>query len=241
MKKTFLFAAMALIMISCSSNDEDSLPADELLAGTEWRYGSFSDGEILPPPTSITQEDNFNQIFELFPNIEYSTSGTYIIEHQDTISLNWWKNRQRGTLIFNNRTCLFREETYDGANINTYNSTYQDYNFIEQTCISPYITLKITSNSISLYRTDSHVLLNKFELNNYKYQRLIKSEGILTIVKELNIKQEEETFNYQRTGNEVVLTNSNKKWIGTLNTDAWTLSFVQIVPEKKELLTFSLK
>ena len=40
---------------------------------------------------------------------------------------------------------------------------------------------------------------------------------------------------------EQLLTNSNKKWIGTLDTDAWTLSFVQIVPEKKELPTLRLK
>lgn len=41
MKKMYLLAAMALMMIGCSSNDEDKLPADELLAGTEWRYGTF--------------------------------------------------------------------------------------------------------------------------------------------------------------------------------------------------------
>ena len=39
----------------------------------------------------------------------------------------------------------------------------------------------------------------------------------------------------------MVLTNSSKKWIGTLDTDAWTLSFIQIVPEKKELPTLRLK
>lgn len=55
------------------------------------------------------------------------------------------------------------------------------------------------------------------------------------------INPKEESFNYQRSDNEVVLTNSSKKWIGTLDTDAWTLSFVQIIPEKKELPTFSLK
>ena len=35
MKKIYLFAAMALIIMGCSSNDEENYPADELLAGTE--------------------------------------------------------------------------------------------------------------------------------------------------------------------------------------------------------------
>ena len=159
MKKIHLLAAMALIIMSCSSNDEENYHADELLAGTEWRYGTFSNDGILPPPISVIQEDNFNLILELFPDIKYSTSGTYIKEHQDTISLDWWKNRQRGTLIYNSSTCLFKEENYDGANINIYNNTYQDYDFVEQTCISPSnngMTLKITSNSISLYRNINH-------------------------------------------------------------------------------------
>ena len=35
MKKIYLLAAMALIMMGCSSDDEGNYPADELLAGTE--------------------------------------------------------------------------------------------------------------------------------------------------------------------------------------------------------------
>ena len=45
MKKIYLFAAMALIMMSCSSNDEENIQADELLDGTEWRYGTFYDDD----------------------------------------------------------------------------------------------------------------------------------------------------------------------------------------------------
>ena len=66
-------------------------------------------------------------------------------------------------------------------------------------------------------------------------------ETVLSDTEESCINPEEEIFSYQRNGNEVILTNSVKKWIGTLDTDAWTLSFVQIIPEKKELPTFSLK
>ena len=66
-------------------------------------------------------------------------------------------------------------------------------------------------------------------------------ETVLSDTEESCINPEEEIFSYQRNGNEVILTNSGKKWIGTLDTDAWTLSFMQIVPEKKEIPTFRLK
>lgn len=66
-------------------------------------------------------------------------------------------------------------------------------------------------------------------------------ETVLSDTEESCINPEEEIFSYQRNGNEVILTNSGKKWIGMLDTDAWTLSFVQIVSEKKEIPTFRLK
>ena len=66
-------------------------------------------------------------------------------------------------------------------------------------------------------------------------------ETVLSDTEESCINPEEEIFSYQRNGDEVILTNSGKKWIGMLDTDAWTLSFMQIVPEKKEIPTFRLK
>ena len=78
------------------------------------------------------------------------------------------------------------------------------------------------------------------KLDNFKHTKTW-DETVSSDTKESCINPKEETFSYQRNGNEVVLTNSNKKWIGTLDTDAWTLSFIQIAPEKKELPTLRLK
>lgn len=66
-------------------------------------------------------------------------------------------------------------------------------------------------------------------------------ETVSSDTEESSINPKEETFSYQRNGDEVILTNSSKKWVGRLDTGAWTLSFVQIVPEKKEMPKFSLK
>ena len=62
---------MALIMMSCSSNDEENFPADELLAGTEWRYGTFYDDDYLdvPPIEQVTPE-NVDLLDKYFPNVE---------------------------------------------------------------------------------------------------------------------------------------------------------------------------
>lgn len=76
--------------------------------------------------------------------------------------------------------------------------------------------------------------------NNFQHTKTW-NETVSSDTEESCINPKEEIFSYQRNGNEVILTNSSKKWVGTLDTDAWTLPFMQIVPEKKEILTFRLK
>ena len=78
------------------------------------------------------------------------------------------------------------------------------------------------------------------ELDNFKHTKTW-NETVLSDTEEACINPKEEIVSYQRNGDEVILTNSSKKWVGRLDTGAWTLSFVQIVPEKKEMPKFSLK
>lgn len=47
MKKTHLLATIALLLVGCSSNDEENFPADEQLAGSEWRYGTFHNDYLV--------------------------------------------------------------------------------------------------------------------------------------------------------------------------------------------------
>lgn len=255
MKKIYLLAAMALMMISCSSNDEESLPTDELLAGTEWRYGTFHDDDYLDvmPKDSISYSDMYdNFLNEFFPDVQLicNIGEVSTTDEEETTQGEYPSIGPRAKLTFTNRECLYySDEGISYTTVEVIRHYSQTTTYVAQSytsSINPNITLEVTKDAIILYRLiptefglykDAHTCL---KLDNFKHTKTWK-ETISSDTEETCINPMEETFNYQRNGNEVVLTNSNKKWIGTLDTDKWTLSFVQIVPEKKEMPTFSLK
>ena len=253
MKKIYLFAAMALIMMSCSSNDEENYPADELLAGTEWRYGTFHDDDYLDvtPKDSLSEDNMYDSFLEtFFPDIELiCTIGEVSSTEEEDVSQGELPFiGSRAKLTFTNRECIYyRDEGISYTTIKIIKHYSQTTTYVAQSytsSVNPYISLEVTKDAITLYQTHhytgqqmEHVYL---KLDNFKHTKTW-DETVSSDTEESYINPKEETFNYQRNGNEVVLTNSSKKWIGTLDTDAWTLSFVQIVPEKKELPTFSLK
>lgn len=251
MKKIYLFAAMALIMMSCSSNDEENFPADELLTGTEWRYGTFYDNDyqdVMPEDPTIIDADNTLETY--FPDVQLIciTDEVNTTDEEETTQGELPFVGSRAKLTFTNRECLYySDEGISYTTVKEIRHYSQTTTYVAQSYIStvnPYISLEVTKDAIIIYQTNpytgqqmEHVYL---ELNNFQHTKTWE-ETISSDTEESCINPKEETFSYQRNGNEVVLSNSNKKWIGTLDTDAWTLSFVQIIPEKKEMPTFRLK
>lgn len=253
MKKIYLLAAMALIVMSCSSNDEENYPVDELLAGTEWRYGTFQDDDFLDqkPNEEVNEERYYDKFLEdYFPDVELiCTIGEVSSTEEEDVSQDE-SLQSRAKLTFTNRNCIYYSDegisytTVEVIKHYSQTTTYEAQSYTSS--VNPYISLEVTKDAIYICRMipastglykDVHVYL---ELDNFKHTKTWK-ETISSDTEETCINPMEETFNYQRNGNEVVLTNSNKKWIGTLDTDKWTLSFVQIVPEKKEPPTLRLK
>lgn len=251
MKRIYLFAAMALIMMSCSSNDEENFPADELLTGTEWRYGTFHDDDYLDqqPSTSVDEETYYDKFLEdYFPDVELvCTIGEVSSTEEEDVSQDE-SLQSRAKLTFTNRKCIYYSDegisytTVEVIKHYSQTTTYEAQSYTSS--VNPYISLEVTKDAITLYQTNpytgqqiEHIYL---KLDNFKHTKTW-DETVSSDTEESAINPKEETFSYQRNGNEVVLTNSNKKWIGTLDTDAWTLSFIQIVPEKKELPTLRLK
>lgn len=253
MKKICLLAAMALIMMSCSSNDEENYPADELLAGTEWRYGTFHDDDYLDQEpiedsTIISIADNILEKY--FPNVQLlcTTGEVNTTDEEEKTQGELPFIGSRAKLTFSNRECLYySDEGISYTTVEVIRHYSQTTTYVAQSytsSVNPYMSLEVTKDAIIIYQTNpytgqqmGHVYL---ELDNFKHTKTW-DETVSSDTEESCINPKEETFSYQRNGNEVVLTNSSKKWIGTLDTDAWTLSFVQIIPEKKELPTFSLK
>ena len=253
MKKIYLLAAMALIVMSCSSNDEENYPADELLAGTEWRYGTFHDDDYLDQEpiedsTIISIADNILEKY--FPNVQLlcTTGEVNTTDEEEKTQGELPFIGSRAKLTFTNRECLYySDEGISYTTVNVIRHYSQTTTYVAQSytsSVNPYMSLEVTKDAIIIYQTNPYTGQQMeyvyLELDNFKHTKTW-DETISSDTEESCINPKEETFNYQRNGNEVVLTNSSKKWIGTLDTDAWTLSFVQIIPEKKELPTFSLK
>lgn len=253
MKKIYLLAAMALIVMSCSSNDEENYPADELLAGTEWRYGTFHDDDYLDQEpiedsTIISIADNILEKY--FPNVQLlcTTGEVNTTDEEEKTQGELPFIGSRAKLAFTNRECLYySDEGISYTTVNVIRHYSQTTTYVAQSytsSVNPYMSLEVTKDAIIIYQTNPYTGQQMeyvyLELDNFKHTKTW-DETISSDTEESCINPKEETFNYQRNGNEVVLTNSSKKWIGTLDTDAWTLSFVQIIPEKKELPTFSLK
>ena len=253
MKKIYLLAAMALIVMSCSSNDEENYPADELLAGTEWRYGTFHDDDYLDqePIEEVTPE-NINWLDKYFPDVELiCTIGEVSSTEDEDVSQGELPFiGSRAKLTFTNRECIYySDEGISYTTVEVIRHYSQTTTYVAQSytsSVNPNVSLEVTKDAIYICRMipavtglykDVQVYL---ELDNFQHTKTW-DETVSSDTEESCINPKEETFSYQRNGNEVVLTNSSKKWIGTLDTDAWTLSFVQIIPEKKELPTFSLK
>lgn len=251
MKKICLFAAMALIMVGCSSDDEGNYLADELLAGTEWRYGTFNDDDYLDqePTTSIDTSyfyDNFLE--EYFPGVELiCTIGEVSSTEEENVSQD--ENLQsRAKLTFTNSGCIYYSDegvSYTTVEVIRHNSQITTYVAQSYTSsVNPYMSLEVTKDAIIRYYSDPYTGRQiedvYLELDNFKHTKTW-NETVSSDTEESCINPKEEIFSYQRNGNEVILTNSSKKWVGTLDTDAWTLSFMQIVPEKKEIPTFRLK
>ena len=251
MKKIYLLAAMALIIMGCSSNDEDNYPADELLAGTEWRYGTFHDDDYLDvtPNDSLSEGNMYDNSLEtFFPDVQLICTIDEVSSTEDEDVLQDENLHPRAKLTFTNRECIYySDEGISYTTVEVIRHYSQTTTYVAQSytsSVNPYISLEVTKDAIIIYQTHpytgqqmEHIYL---ELDNFQHTKTWE-ETISSDTEESCINPKEETFSYQRNGNEVVLTNSSKRWIGTLDTDAWTLSFVQIIPEKKEIPTFKLK
>lgn len=232
-------------MVSCSSNDENNLPVDELLNGTEWKHGKLSDDERLYPVDITQVAENTDEFSKHFPNVTCTKGEIKSTERCDTVRLSG--ELYGAKLTFSGNRCILYEEKYEDLKVTKVECNVQTTTYMEQShtsVLTPYYSMKVTKDAIIVYVTNPYTGYQKssiyLSLQNFQYTASWENE-LSTEYETLIHNQNTETFNYQRTEDELILTNANKKWIGTLDTDNWTLSFVQIIPDKKELPIFSLK
>ena len=162
MKKTYLLVAMTLIMISCSSNDEENFPKDELLAGTVWKMGTLSDEDGLYPADTNTAVETPAEViggnlYENFPDLVYTKGEVYSKERSDTT---WLSGKLYGAkLTFSGNKCILYEENFENIKITKIKQYMQTTTYVAQSLTSvltPYYKLEVTKNAIILYKTNPY-------------------------------------------------------------------------------------
>lgn len=216
MKKIFLLAAMAMIMVGCSSDDEGNYLADELLAGTEWRYGTFHDDDYLDRDSisSISEVNMYDDFFEtFFPDVQLIyTVGEASSTEEENVSQD--ENLQsRAKLTFTNSECIYYSDegvSYTTVEVIRHNSQTTTYVAQSYTStVNPNVSLEVTKDAIYICRIipaaagpyqDVKVYL---ELDNFKHTKTW-NETVSSDTEESCINPKEEIFSYQRNGNEVI-------------------------------------
>lgn len=238
-KLYWIFIIGVFTLIGCSSNEDNQ--TDELLKGTAWEWKYFD-----VPSTGTTDTDYYDTLGEMlkrFPNLSY-----YIGDISTTEST---KTNSRGgshithTLKFIDSHCIYEIEDYSLTLVYQLETKMQPLIFSQQTCVNSYSkdTLKVLSDGLYYYPYSERGqdVQKVYSLHDFKADNFLGVDT-LSIKEEKNYKEQvTETYSYQRIDNEVVMTNENKKWIGTIDKTNWTMKVVQILPERKDLHTFTLK
>lgn len=239
--KLYLVSIIAVfILIGCSVNEDNQ--TDELLKGTEWEWKYLD-----VPPTNVEPPtgyyDQLSEILKMFSNLSYSIGDISTTESTKTNPIQG--SHITHTLKFSDSHCIYEIENYSLTMVYQLETKLQPYIFSQQTCVNPYSkdTLKVSSDGLYYHpyserRQEVHKV---YSLDNFKANKFVGTDT-LSIKKEKEYNEQvTEAYSYQRTDNEVIMINENKKWIGAINKTNWTMKVAQILPEKKDLHTFILK
>lgn len=228
---------IVFMLMGCNSNEDNQ--TDELLKGTlwEWKYLNAT------PSDNINQVEIYSDLLTIlsqyFSDIKYSIGPTFSTEKIDT---SYHQGEHfNAHLKFENEECEYSEECFREATISHIEKKIQTYILEENIYINEYInmTLQIKSDGAHIYINGEEKKI--YPLDNFKTNKYIGETIVKTTDEKIHKSKDSESFHFQRTENEIIFSNKNKKWIGILNPTDWTMSLVQILPERKDLHTFTLK
>lgn len=252
MKKYGLCGFLAAFLCGCGTDEGGgaALTGGGLLDGTEWRTEGFDAEEVpelfpnLPQEVDDSGFETFFSDAELVcTEVKVTSTETFEEKSRD---VSW----PRAKLVFSGNTCRYYEDSgYTLTETVRADRFSQTSTYAPQSRVSskdPNVTLEVNRDGIFVCYTYPLLTGLKTEarlyraLDNYRYTRTWTDSTVVKTEKTYNGIREE-TFYCQCILDEIVLTSGGKKWIGTLDTDDWTIAFIQIVPERKELPIFHLK
>lgn len=240
LNKLYLAFIIVFTLTGCSSGEDNQ--TDELLKGTkwEWRYPEIVP-PILVPPTEYY--DPLSGILDMFPNLSYSIGDISTTESTETNPIQG--NHITHILKFSDSHCIYEIENYSLTMVYQLETKLQSRTFSQQIYISRFLkkdTLKVFSDGLYFHPyLEPKKVKNIYPLDNFKSYKMVDIDT-LSIKKEKKYNEQvTETYSYQRIENEVIMTNENKKLIGTIDKTNWTMKVVQIIPERKDLHTLKMK
>lgn len=235
MKKIYLPLLLTALLCGCSEDNQNGTE-DELLSGTEWTCDEWRDSSTQLEENTSTMIETTNAVLEyIIGNIP---DAIYTVETErgdvltDTAHI---KTCGTATLDFGSATCRFHSLSYDSVQVTSYRNIYETYTLPDQkhelfTVENGIVRIELPTS------TGPKIMTCPNTMRKYLGKETLASEN-----KRMDETRRQETFDYRRTGCEIIMTGDDRKWIGELDPYEWTLEFVQIVPEKMELPLFRLK
>ncbi len=238
--KLCLTFILIFTLTGCSSDEDNQ--TGELLKGTkwEWRYLDVPPTNVEPP---VEYYDQLSGILKIFSNLSYSIGDISTTESTKTNPIQG--SHITHTLKFSDSHCIYEIENYSLTMVYQLETKLQSYTFSQQICVNPYSkdTLKVFSDGLyhHPYFERKQEVRKVYSLDNFKANKFVGTDTLSIKEEKKYNEQVTEKYSYQRIENEVVMTNENKKWIGTIDKTNWTMKVVQIIPERKDLHTLTLK
>jgi|GEM_PF-2299096 hypothetical protein len=234
MRKIYLPLLLAALLCGCSEDNQNGTE-DELLSGTEWTCDEWREEAGLLEP-NVMHSETTNALLEYIIGNISDTIYTVETERGDVLTdTAHIKTCGTATLDFGNATCRFHSLSYDSVQVTSYRNIYETYTLPDQkherfTVQNGIVRIELPTS------TGPKIMTCPNTMRKYLGKETLASEN-----KRMDETRRQETFDYRRTGCEIIMTGDDRKWIGELDPYEWTLEFVQIVPEKRELPLFRLK
>lgn len=247
MKKTILLNFIfTLLLLSCSSDDNNNEGQDSLLSNTEWIY-SYGITILTPETQSPPKVDLvLNYIYANYPpivpssvivdNVELKTVDSTLIDCID-----------ESKLKFSTEQCIYSNEIISVWKKQELKAKYKRVKIPNQEgknkdgiiCRILSDGIYLIDESIPVDNPERQRILIKLENNEYK------EELSREIISEYEQKESKETistiFTFDRVENEISLTNGTIQWLGVLEKENKIISLEQIAPEGKSIGRFEKK
>lgn len=220
--------SICCLFMGCNSDDDH---IDDILYNTKWEYRTVTTSNMTPDYVD-GKKDFLNNLI----NSKRVECASIAEEQGEKFNVNYNPGNYKQYLtdryiMFNKKKCVYSSQKYNKWDV--YRKTHTVYTFKEQEPSDENYYFRVTSNGI--YNQYSLVMA----LDNYKV--IAESKNSLESTEFEFIENIEEEMDYERTENEIIMTNDKRTLHAIIDRDKWILKVTQLKPERIDIENLSLK